>query len=156
MAEPPQLPSGHTIVALSFTAAALLVASDRARPIVTLVGAGYSALIGTSLPLTANHRLGDVLGSCLLMTFILALAEPRVRPALRRSKQVASATMTLRLSAAMFASGALVCPVMRFAPVARGVPIVALDPLLIFVTECLIFASAVATTVGRLLRLTAT
>lgn len=80
------------------------------------------------------------------------LAETRVRPAFRRSNQVACAMMTLRLSAAMFATDALVCAVMTFAPVARGVPIIALDPLSIVVTECFVFASAVALTVGRLLR----
>lgn len=54
------LPSGHTTVAASIAAIALLVAPVPLRPLVALLGAGYTALTGVATMSLGWHRPADV------------------------------------------------------------------------------------------------
>jgi membrane-associated phospholipid phosphatase len=57
------LPSGHTTVAASLGAAALLVTPHRWRPLVALLAAGYTAATGVATLLGGWHRPSDVLAA---------------------------------------------------------------------------------------------
>jgi membrane-associated phospholipid phosphatase len=63
----PSFPSGHTTIAVGIAASALFVAGERTRRAVQIGGFAYAALMGISLIVTANHRLSDEVGSCLLV-----------------------------------------------------------------------------------------
>jgi hypothetical protein len=70
----PSFPSGHTTIAVGVAASALFVASDRTRRAVRLGGFVYAALMGISLIVTANHRLSDEIGSCLVVLLSATVA----------------------------------------------------------------------------------
>lgn len=77
------LPSGHTTVAASVAAALLLVVPRRARPLVAMLGAGYTALTGVSTMIGGWHRPSDVVAAITvvlawagLTTVLTALASP--------------------------------------------------------------------------------
>lgn len=55
------LPSGHTTVAASIAAIALLVAPVPLRPLVALLGAGYTCLTGVATMSLGWHRPADVI-----------------------------------------------------------------------------------------------
>ncbi|MBO0901388.1 phosphatase PAP2 family protein [Cellulomonas sp. zg-ZUI22] len=80
------LPSGHTTAAGSVAAALLLVAPPRARPVVALLGAGYTALTGVSTLVGQWHRPSDVVAGTLVVLGWTALvcgamaARPGVTP----------------------------------------------------------------------------
>ncbi|UNX55258.1 phosphatase PAP2 family protein [Georgenia sp. TF02-10] len=70
------LPSGHTTVAASVAAVAVLAVPPRARPLTILLGAGYTAATGVATMVGGWHRASDVVAAVLLVaagTF-LALA----------------------------------------------------------------------------------
>ena len=144
-------PSGHATVALAFTAAALRVAHKRWRPTIALVGAGYSALMAISLLLTANHRLGDVLGSCLLVIVAATVGRLVSASSLRHTDQSTSAHLLLYRSAAVLAIGAVLGSVVTFTPLVVGTPLAALSPWAVALTECAVACCAVAMTVRHLL-----
>lgn len=144
-------PSGHATVALAFTAAALLVAGQRWRPTIALVGAGYSALMTISLLLTANHRLGDVLGSCLLVIVAATVARLFSASSFRQTDHATSAQLLLYWSAAILAAAAVLGSVVTFTPLVVGTPLAALSPWAVALTECAVACGAVALTVRHLL-----
>jgi membrane-associated phospholipid phosphatase len=153
----PSFPSGHTTIALGFTVAALSLSSARHRPLVALVGWVYSVLMGVSLLATANHRLGDVLGSCVLITAMSIgvhhLARPSTNPDSPASVSPAQVARWLGRCAAVFAVGAVVWAVETFLPLTRGWSIVMLDPQSIIITEALVFAACCTLTVRACYRL---
>jgi membrane-associated phospholipid phosphatase len=82
----PSFPSGHTTIAVGLAAAALFVATDRTRRAVHLGGFVYASLMGLSLIVTANHRLSDEIGSCLVVYLAaqvaaMVLPTTTIRPA---------------------------------------------------------------------------
>ncbi|TDE10186.1 phosphatase PAP2 family protein [Jiangella asiatica] len=77
------LPSGHTTVAASVAAALLLVVPRRARPMVAVLGAGYTAVTGVSTMIGGWHRPSDVVAAIMvvlawagLTTVLTALGTP--------------------------------------------------------------------------------
>jgi membrane-associated phospholipid phosphatase len=77
----PTYPSGHTTVAMSLAVGAMLVAPSRWRTWVALLGAAFSAAIGTAVVATAAHRPSDPIGAALVVTawaaaVIAVLLEP--------------------------------------------------------------------------------
>ncbi|WP_244243669.1 phosphatase PAP2 family protein [Cellulomonas shaoxiangyii] len=67
------LPSGHTTVAASVSAALLLVVPPRARPLVAVVGAGYTSATGVSTLVGQWHRPADVVAAVLVVLAWVAL-----------------------------------------------------------------------------------
>jgi len=67
------LPSGHTTVAASVSIALLLVVPRRARPVVALLGAVYTALTGVSTLVGGWHRPSDVIAALLVVLVWTAL-----------------------------------------------------------------------------------
>lgn len=67
------LPSGHTTVAASFAAALVLVAPRRARPLLALLGAGYTAATGISTLIGRWHRPSDAVAAVLVVLAVAAL-----------------------------------------------------------------------------------
>jgi len=61
------LPSGHTTAAGSVAAALLLVVPPRLRPLVAVLGAGYTALTGISTLVGQWHRPSDVVAGTLVV-----------------------------------------------------------------------------------------
>lgn len=61
------LPSGHTTVAASVSAALLLVVPPRARPAVAVVGAAYTAATGVSTLVGQWHRPSDVVAAAFVV-----------------------------------------------------------------------------------------
>lgn len=61
------LPSGHTTVAASFAAALLLTVPRRARPLVAVLGAGYTAATGVSTLIGQWHRPSDAIAAILVV-----------------------------------------------------------------------------------------
>ncbi len=61
------LPSGHTTAAGSVAAALLLVAPPRLRPVVAVLGAGYTAATGISTLVGQWHRPSDVVAGTLVV-----------------------------------------------------------------------------------------
>lgn len=57
------LPSGHTTVAASIAAAALIVAPRRARPVVALLGGLYAAVMGVATMSLGWHRPSDAIAA---------------------------------------------------------------------------------------------
>jgi membrane-associated phospholipid phosphatase len=81
------LPSGHTTVAASVAAALVLVVPRSLRPLVAVVGAGYTALTGVSTMVGGWHRPSDVVAAiCVvvawagLVTVIAAVGRPEHNP----------------------------------------------------------------------------
>ena len=74
------LPSGHTTVAGSVAAAALLVAPRRSRWLIALLGAAYTG--GTGIATMANgwHRASDVVAAVLVVTAWALLAQAVAGP----------------------------------------------------------------------------
>lgn len=87
------LPSGHTTAAGSVSAALLLVVPPRARPVVAVLGGGYTAATGVSTLVGQWHRPSDVVAGVLVVLGWTALvcAVMALRPPAR-----ATATATLR------------------------------------------------------------
>lgn len=77
------LPSGHTTVAASIAAIALLVAPVGLRPLVALVGAAYTALTGVATMSLGWHRPSDVVAGIAVVAAwtLLVLALSRRSPA---------------------------------------------------------------------------
>ncbi|MBO3089905.1 phosphatase PAP2 family protein [Cellulomonas sp. zg-ZUI40] len=67
------LPSGHTTAAGSVAAGLLLVAPPRARPLVAVLGGGYTALTGISTLVGQWHRPSDVVAGALVVLCWTAL-----------------------------------------------------------------------------------
>lgn len=61
------LPSGHTTVAMSVAAAAVLVAPARLRGVVAIVAAAYGAATGVATLSAGFHRPSDAIASCLVV-----------------------------------------------------------------------------------------
>ncbi len=77
------LPSGHTTVAASAAAVALLVAPRAARPIVAIIGAIYAAATGIATMSLGWHRPSDVIAAIAVVTAwtLLVMVPSRGRPA---------------------------------------------------------------------------
>lgn len=102
------LPSGHTTVAASVAAALVLVVPRRARPLVALLGAGYTALTGVSTMIGGWHRPSDVVAAVAvvltwagLTTALTALGSPE------RVATGAAADVSTKLVTALFGVTAL-------------------------------------------------
>ncbi|UZN03961.1 phosphatase PAP2 family protein [Cellulomonas sp. S1-8] len=67
------LPSGHTTAAGSVAAAVLLAAPPRARPLVAVLGAAYTALTGVSTLVGQWHRPSDVVAGTLVVVLWTAI-----------------------------------------------------------------------------------
>lgn len=67
------LPSGHTTAAGSVAAAVLLAAPPRARPVVAVLGAAYTAMTGISTLVGQWHRPSDVVAGALVVLCWTAL-----------------------------------------------------------------------------------
>ncbi len=70
------LPSGHTTFAAAVSAAALLVSPVRLRPLVAVVGAAYTAVIGVGTLAAGWHRPSDVVAAALVVLAWGALLAP--------------------------------------------------------------------------------
>lgn len=67
------LPSGHTTVAASVSIALLLVVPRRLRPLVAVLGAGYTAATGLGTLIGRWHRPSDVIAAVLVVLVWTAL-----------------------------------------------------------------------------------
>jgi membrane-associated phospholipid phosphatase len=74
-------PSGHASAATALVMCAVLVAPQRLRPTVAVLGALFAAAVGFSLVLLAWHLPSDVLGGYLVGTLWAALAVAGLRAA---------------------------------------------------------------------------
>jgi membrane-associated phospholipid phosphatase len=79
-------PSGHASAATALVMCAVLVAPQRLRPTVAVLGALFAAAVGFSLVLLAWHLPSDVLGGYLVGTLWAALAVAGLRAAAARSR----------------------------------------------------------------------
>jgi membrane-associated phospholipid phosphatase len=79
-------PSGHASAATALVMCAVLVAPQRLRPTVAVLGAIFAAAIGFSLLLLAWHLPSDVVGGYLVGTLWAALAVAALRGAQARSR----------------------------------------------------------------------
>jgi membrane-associated phospholipid phosphatase len=79
-------PSGHASAATALVMCAVLVAPQRLRPSVALLGAMFAVAVGCSLVLLAWHLPSDVLGGYLVGTLWAALAVAGLRAAGARSR----------------------------------------------------------------------
>jgi membrane-associated phospholipid phosphatase len=79
-------PSGHATAAMALVLCAVLVAPQRLRPTVALLGAMFAAGVGFSLLLLAWHLPSDVAGGYLLGTLWTALAVAGLRATEARSR----------------------------------------------------------------------
>ena len=79
-------PSGHASAATALVMCAVLVAPQRLRPTVAVLGALFAAAVGGSLVLLAWHLPSDVLGGYLVGTLWAALAVAGLRAAGARSR----------------------------------------------------------------------
>jgi membrane-associated phospholipid phosphatase len=79
-------PSGHASAATALVMCAVLVAPQRLRPTVAVLGALFAAAVGFSLVLLAWHLPSDVLGGYLVGTLWAALAVAGLRAAEARSR----------------------------------------------------------------------
>jgi membrane-associated phospholipid phosphatase len=79
-------PSGHATAAVALALCAVLVAPQRLRPIVAMLGAMFAAGVGFSLLLLAWHLPSDVAGGYLLGTLWTALAVAGLRATEARSR----------------------------------------------------------------------
>jgi membrane-associated phospholipid phosphatase len=78
-------PSGHTTAATILAMCAVLVAPERLRPAVAVLGAMLALAAGFSVLVLAWHLPSDVLGAYLLSTMWIALAVAGLRAADARS-----------------------------------------------------------------------
>ena len=83
------LPSGHTTVAMSVAAAALLVAPQRFRAVVAVVAAAYGATTGVATLAAGYHRPSDAIAAALVVgawaaglgaVVVIATLRPDVEP----------------------------------------------------------------------------
>jgi membrane-associated phospholipid phosphatase len=79
-------PSGHASAATALAMSAVLVAPQRLRPTVALLGVIFAAAVGFSLLLLAWHLPSDVVGGYLVGTLWTALAVASLRAAEARSR----------------------------------------------------------------------
>jgi membrane-associated phospholipid phosphatase len=79
-------PSGHATAATALVMCAVLVAPQRLRPTVAVLGAIFAAAVGFSLVLLAWHLPSDVVGGYLVGTLWAALAVAGLRTAEARSR----------------------------------------------------------------------
>jgi len=79
-------PSGHATAATALALCAVLVAPQRLRPTVAVLGAMFAAGVGFSLLLLAWHLPSDVVGGYLVGTLWIALAVAGLRAAEARSR----------------------------------------------------------------------
>jgi membrane-associated phospholipid phosphatase len=79
-------PSGHASAATALVLCAVLVAPQRLRPTVALLGAMFAAGVGFSLLVLAWHLPSDVVGGYLVGTLWAALAVAGLRVAEARSR----------------------------------------------------------------------
>jgi membrane-associated phospholipid phosphatase len=79
-------PSGHASAATALVMCAVLVAPQRLRPTVAVLGALFAGAVGFSLVLLAWHLPSDVLGGYLVGTLWAALAVAGLRAAEARSR----------------------------------------------------------------------
>jgi membrane-associated phospholipid phosphatase len=79
-------PSGHASAATALVICAVLVAPQRLRPTVAVLGAIFAAAVGFSLLLLAWHLPSDVVGGYLVGTLWAALAIAALRAVEARSR----------------------------------------------------------------------
>jgi membrane-associated phospholipid phosphatase len=79
-------PSGHATAATALALCAVLVAPQRLRPTVAVLGAMFTAGVGFSLLLLAWHLPSDVVGGYLVGTLWIAVAVTGLRAAEARSR----------------------------------------------------------------------
>jgi membrane-associated phospholipid phosphatase len=79
-------PSGHATAATALVMCAVLVAPQRLRPTVALLGVAFAVSVGFSLVLLAWHLPSDVIGGYLVGTLWMALAVAGLRAAEARSR----------------------------------------------------------------------
>jgi membrane-associated phospholipid phosphatase len=79
-------PSGHASAATALVMCAVLVAPQRLRPTVAVLGAIFAAAVGFSLLLLAWHLPSDVVGGYLVGTLWAALAIAALRAVEARSR----------------------------------------------------------------------
>jgi membrane-associated phospholipid phosphatase len=79
-------PSGHASAVTALVMCAVLVAPQRLRPTVAVLGAMFAVGVGFSLVLLAWHLPSDVLGGYLVGTLWIALAVAGLRAAEARSR----------------------------------------------------------------------
>jgi membrane-associated phospholipid phosphatase len=92
-------PSGHATAATALALCAVLVAPQRLRPTVAMLGAVFAAGVGFSLLLLAWHLPSDVAGGYLLGTLWTALAVAGLRVAeahSRRSRRLGRGVRAVR------------------------------------------------------------
>ena len=91
-------PSGHASAATALVMSAVLVAPQRLRPTVAMLGAIFAAAVGCSLVLLAWHLPSDVVGGYLVGTLWAALAVAGLRKAESRScsRRLGSGVRTVR------------------------------------------------------------
>ncbi|RJQ72360.1 phosphatase PAP2 family protein [Pseudonocardiaceae bacterium YIM PH 21723] len=66
-------PSGHVAIAAALVLGAFLVAADRVRPYVVVVGAPWLAITAAGVQALCWHRPSDVLGATLLVCAVFSL-----------------------------------------------------------------------------------
>jgi membrane-associated phospholipid phosphatase len=81
---PASWPSGHSTAALALVLSAVLVASDRLRPLVCAVGAVFAGTVGCLLLILEWHMPSDVIGGYLVAMLWTALAVAALRASERR------------------------------------------------------------------------
>jgi len=91
-------PSGHASAVTALVMCAVLVAPQRLRPTVAVLGAIFAAAVGFSLLLLAWHLPSDVVGGYLVGTLWAALAVGSLRAAdaRSRSRRLRSGVRTVR------------------------------------------------------------
>lgn len=108
------LPSGHTTVAMSVAAAAVLVAPSRLRGAVSLVAAAYGAATGVATLSAGYHRPSDAIAACLVvgawaagLGALVVLVAPQVGGAEHAGGHPFAATWLASAAATLLAAGAV-------------------------------------------------
>jgi membrane-associated phospholipid phosphatase len=102
------LPSGHTTFAGAVSAAALLVAPVRLRPLVAVLGAAYTSAIGVGTLAAGWHRPSDAVAAMLVVLAWGALLVPLAggRPAAGRGSSGRAAAVVVLVAGAVVGLGA--------------------------------------------------
>ena len=91
-------PSGHATAAMTLVLCALLVAPQRLRPTIAVLGSAFAVAVGFSLLILAWHMPSDVLGGYLLAALFVSLALGALRTAeARRPSEAARSALDTRV-----------------------------------------------------------
>lgn len=101
------LPSGHTTVAASVAAVAVLVAPPRWRWLAALAGWGYAGATALATLVTGSHRASDVAAALLVVLAWASLAVVAVRPSGPTRSHGSTATTTVLLVTAAAVAAAI-------------------------------------------------